>query len=260
MPAVTFTQDDWRRCEITPLPPGRSLIVTIAEGPPPLPAQIAQPDLDRAWQAVRDANPRAFNGPILSADSFDPETNTIPAQRNEYRRLAVWPTLDAGATQLGVTGVLIANDHDATPHVLLGMRSHETRVYGGCWELAPSGGVDPPPTTEDHLDDADLWRALRLEITEELGLPVEPDPARPVAVASDPIGRSLEVVIEQRLSRTVEELIAMASPGEEGEGSSRWEYEQTRWIPLDQIAAFDAAESTRIIPPTRALLRWLALA
>lgn len=240
--------DDARtlRVEILPDAPGRS-----AE---------TERRTDELWARRRDANPRLFNGPVLAwADNplaFD--GTTIRARRDEYRRLTVQPDVATGVMQLSVTGLIVAPDRTGTPHLCIARRAHDTRIYGGMWELAPSGGVDPPPAGDRSLDARDLFTQLLLELTEELGLPVEPDPGTPVCVVTDPIAMSADVVIRVDIVRPVEDLIAHA----EGDAhTSRWEYDAVRWIALDELGRFvRAAGPDACIPPmldVLAFLGWL---
>lgn len=216
-----------------------------------LPADV-EAAVDAVWAARCAANPRFFNGPMLAFEGFDEERGVIRARRDEFKRLAATPDVATGVKQLGVTGVLIAPDAMGEPHVLLGKRSRETRVYGGMWELGPSGGIDAPPRSIDRLDEGDVWRALRAEITEEVGLAVEPDPGRIIGFVDDPIGGSFEVVVRVEIVRPVEDLIAGQPAAGAGDA---WEYEAIRWVAVGEIAAFDAAMGEDVIPPTRGVWR-----
>jgi 8-oxo-dGTP pyrophosphatase MutT (NUDIX family) len=244
---------DWQRCRIDLLTDAEPRVEITDTPPPPPDARV-----DEIWERKRTANPRLFNGPILAFESADPARGVVRARRDEFKSLTVQPEIDRGVTVLGVTGVLIAKDHAGDQHVFLGRRAHATRVYGGMWELGPSGGVDAPPRSADHLDQIDLFKALRVEMTEELGLPIDVERQSrsivPIAFVHDPIGMSYEIVIRVELTVRVEELITM---GDDPERTSAWEYDATRWVPMHRLAEFDAQETDAIIPPTRALFRGL---
>ncbi|MEL6328377.1 MAG: NUDIX domain-containing protein [Planctomycetota bacterium] len=257
MAAPACGQDDWRRCTCWPLDAHAERLRVVVGEPAVEFEPAVETEIERVWASRRASNPRIFDGPILAYRDLVGEE--IRVSRDGFKRLAVHPEVETGVIQLGVTGVLLAPDASGRAHVLFGKRSPQTRVYGDLWELAPSGGVDPPPTTQRELDEADLWRALRVEILEELGLPGEPDPARPRLLCLDPIGPSFEVVIAVQLDRTVEELVSMISPGGQGEGSSRWEYTDLRWVACEELAEFDGLMGAALIPPTRAMLRGLGL-
>lgn len=204
--------------------------------------------IDEAWDRIRAANPRAFNGPILAYTASNPAHNLVRCAREEYKRLAVTPEIETGVIHLGVTGVLGARDEAGVPHVLLGLRSHATRIFGGMWELGPSGGVDPPPIDQGTMDADDVWRVLINEIREEVGLPVDPDPSPPLGLLHDPEGRSCELVVRVTLRRPVEELIALI---DRENRTSRWEYDAVRWVALADLPAFVRREP--VIPTTIAL-------
>lgn len=246
----------YTRCTVWTLPKGAQPRIKILEAPD----EPADPRVDALWDAKVTANPRLFNGPVLNWIDADPERATVRTRRDEFKRLTVQPEIDCAVTHLGVTCILIAPDHTGEPHVFLGKRGAQTRIFGGLWELGPSGGVDAPPRSQDHLDHIDLWKALRLEIAEELGLPIDPDRQSrsidPVAFFHDPIGMSFEVAYRVELTTRVEDLLAMAET-DANQRTSSWEYEATRWLPIAHIPAFDDAENEAIIPPTRALFRAL---
>lgn len=205
-----------------------------------------------AWRRMTGANPRLFNGPILSVRGFDPAPDGRPggvlhAAVDEYRRLAVQPEVPTGTRQLSVTGLLVARDSGGREHVCLGRRSHQTRMYGGLWELAPSGGVDPPGAGAGSLGGEDLWRALVREIEEELALPATPEPVEIVALIADPASFSVDALVRAEVPMPAESLIARARGASSHE---RWEYESVRWVPLADLLAFIAAEP--VIPPLAA--------
>jgi hypothetical protein len=209
---------------------------------------------DAEWARLCAQNPRLFNGPVLAFAGLAPD-GTIRAHRDDYRRLAVQPAVRTGVVQLSVTGLLLAPDHEGTPHVAFGRRSVSTRLYGGLWELAPSGGLDAPPMGTDALDGGDILRHLLAELREEMGLAIDErslarTPA-PVCVALDPRASSADLVLRIELTRPVEELIALADAAPD-----RWEYERVRWVSVAELPAFVAAEGPEsFIPPAVPTLR-----
>lgn len=246
--------NDDSRCVWTSLPSGGSLSIEIDPAPhDPGTNPEQQAAIDAEWGRLCAANPRYFNGPILAYTGSGPTPETIRARRDEFKRLAVRPAIETGVIHLGVTGVLEARDASGSEHVLLGRRSHHTRIFGGMWELGPSGGVDPPPASQRTMDAADVWNVLINEIREEVGLPVEPDPAPPVGLLLDPVGGSMEIVIRVRIARPVEELLAAI---DDDSGTNRWEYDAVRWVAIDELARF--ARTQPVIAATRAMCRGLA--
>lgn len=201
----------------------------------------------RVWERMREAKPRLFNGPISTFNGCDERARTIRAGRDTYQRLTVQPEVDNSVMQFSVTGVLICAEH-----VLLARRSPETRVYPSMWELAPSGGFDPPATElGTPLSGLDAWRQLLRELKEELGLaiPDQQQPGRIVALSADRLASSTDLVFRIDLPSNPADLDSAIT--------SSWEYEETRWLPLPDARIFESDHGAEIIPPTRALLRSL---
>ncbi|MEM1330761.1 MAG: hypothetical protein AAGG07_09390 [Planctomycetota bacterium] len=238
------------------LSPGQ-LRIALDDTRPPTPDEAT---LAR-WETMRRAKPRLFNGPMLAFTSWDAESFTVHSVVDGYQRLAVQPEVPTGVMQLSVTGVLLARDGLGREHVLLGKRADATRLYEGMWELAPSGGIDPPPTdamldSGARLDGFDAWRQLVLEIEEELDLAIAPDPGQIVGLVSDPVAMSTDLVFRVELTRPLEEMRPVDDPSTRTSDAG-WEYRDTRWVATDEIGAFDLREPAEIIPPTRALFRML---
>ena len=235
------------RVEVFPLAPGGgTLRVTVSRGVVP----VNTGAVDQAWAKLMAANPRYFDGPLLSvlnlgpADATQP-TNEVMVRRDRFSRLAVQPGVQTGVRILSVTGVLTARDGDGREHVLLGRRGRGTRIYGGMWELGPSGGLQDPPAPVTELDEAAVFSHLADEVQEEAGLLVEH--GRAVGVARDHAAMSDDIVFVCDMG-PLHEVQGRAGP-------ANWEYEETRWLAVADAAAFDAAHAREIIPPTRALLR-----
>lgn len=201
-----------------------------------------QPAVEERWRAMCAANPRLFDGRMLSYLGFDEAAASITACVASYKHLAVQPQVPTGVTQLGVTGVL-TQGKEKDRRVLLARRGRGTLLYPGRWEVAPSGGVDAPPSQIRQLTIANLREQLRREVHEELGLIVAPADATPIALCHDPVAPSVDIVFGLHISGGVE-------PAE-----LNWEYDDLRWLPLCDLP--HALASIDIIPPSRALLGWL---
>jgi 8-oxo-dGTP pyrophosphatase MutT (NUDIX family) len=213
------------------------------------PAPDATPEVIERWEAMRGEKPRLFNGPVLSYLGWS--DRVVRASRDTYQRLAVQEhepaIVEPAVMQLSVTGLVTALDEHGERHVLVGRRSHATRIYGGMWELGPSGGIDAPPLSQRSLDGFDVFRQLVQEMREETGLPADPDPGPLVAITVDRVATSADLVMRIDLARPVDEIVAHTDrAGEHG-----WEYESTRWIACAEFGAF--VESVPCIPPTVAL-------
>lgn len=208
-------------------------------------APALSPAAESEWSRQKRRNDRLHDGPILSVVSFDPGLNEIAARRDGYARLVVQPRVQTGVRQLSVTAVLIAHDggRNGRAYALMGRRSPGTRIYGGLWELGPSGGLPAPAPCIDTLTAADLHRHLADEIAEEAGLTVRTQGV-PVAYIRDRVAHSDDVVLRYTLGELRE---AAATP-------ANWEYSEVVWMPIDCAAAWDNEDT---IAATRALFRVL---
>lgn len=248
---------------VTPLNPAAAPARILIAPTPPAPHDL-EDSVAQAWDALRRANPRLYDAPILAVAQIDPESNLIVCRRDAYRRLAVQTaepaarSVDTGVYQLSVTGAITALDRAGNPHILIGRRGAETRMYGGLWELAPAGGIDaplPPPNGRDRLGAGDIFAALAKEALEELALDLgsTPHPAR--LVCRDHHARSDDLIIPVRLPAPID-------PRKPPACAARvWEYLDTAWLPLADAPDFVSRHPDACIPPMQALLSdisWLA--
>jgi ADP-ribose pyrophosphatase YjhB (NUDIX family) len=182
---------------------------------------------------------------------MDPGQEVV-CRRSSYKRLTVQPAVATGVEQLSVTGVVMGRNEAGAECVLLGRRGRRTRIYGGMWELAPSGGIEAGPERRT-LCEADLVEQLQREYEEETGSRDRLSAVRAAAVVHDPVAHSYDVVFVCRAP------LAQAVTGLEVQ-PDRWEYEGVRWMPVASLARFDRENSADIIAPTRALLRFFGWA
>lgn len=228
-----------------------SMRIVISDDPPP----AVTDDVAGRWAQARAANPRLFDGPVLSL--IDEHDGALLARRDSYQRLTVQcmePALvEPRVWQLSLTGVLVARDERGIEHTLLGRRSHETRVYGGLWEFAPGGGIDAPEPGAASLSGADIFDHLLLELREEVGLPadgIEMDRARVIGLTPDPAVGSVDIVIRLDLPHALESCCGVG-PG----GEHRWEYERVEWVGLSSLRVF--AQDRELIPPASSIVKAL---
>jgi len=216
-----------------PIPSGRDVTIEIDPAPPPAPDGAER----ERWDALVGENPRHFDAPILAFESYDGLSGVIRARRERYARLALQPGLATGVTILSVTGVITALDERGEPCVLLGRRGASTRVYPGLWELAPSGGIDP--VDADTLTLHDIRAQFAQEASEELGLDLDPSPARPIALQPDIGGRSVDLVLRLDTGAPIDSL----RPG------VSWEIDAHRWVPLGGPVPDGCLETARVAWP-----------
>jgi hypothetical protein len=177
--------------------------------PPGVPAEA-----QRVWNAMVAANPRLFNGPILSFDRLDGDE--LCARSDTYQRLV---THQPGVCHLAVTGVLMDQNS-----VLLGKRTGQTPVHPQAWEFVPSGGLDVP---KKRAQDATIfWKQLLEEMSEEVGTGWQLSMNRVLGLVIDPTVPSADVVI-------------VADVVSRGEASAQaWEHQELRWVRVEDLGSF----------------------
>lgn len=214
---------------------------------PAAPAADPDPGVERAWGRMCAANPRLFEGPILSLADFNAATGEVVCTRETYKRLSVQDQVPTGVVLVAVNGVITAGDADGREHMLLGRRAPGTRMYPGLWELAPAGGLDPP--TGPEFPAAALLAQLSRELTEETGLAEPLANPTPLAYCRDDLARSFNIVLRARVERPIGSL----RPASE----RHWDCDAVRWLPVDEAARLDRDEPDSVIRATRALWRLL---
>lgn len=203
--------------------------------------------LDEAeWARRCAANPRLFNGPMLSAERINPEAGTIVARRAWYKQLVLGVP---DVRLLAVMGVVVARRERGDLCTLIGKRSHNTRLYGGRWELAPAGGLDPVP--ERRMTRAMILQQLAEETREELGVKAKARSADVVALVQNGESRSVDVVVRIEPEASVETLRARLPE------RASWEYDRLTWLPLAQAGGFIARQRTRMTPQSRVVFEYL---
>lgn len=238
---------------IVTVPRGVELCAEIGEMLPRGGEQSAR--IDAVWDELRRGNERLHDGPILRAISIDAESGAVRCRRDTYRSLAVSARLGLGVRQLGVMGVITGRCGAGRGHVLLGRRAAQTRIYPGLWELAPSGGVTPPPMNVPGLGLRDLAAALADEADEELGLDLSGQDIAAIAVLRDAHACSDDIVLRVDLAEPIDARRGVCPAS--NEAMDRWEYLDVAWIAMDDLGGFVGEHRSAIAPPTRALLRWL---
>jgi hypothetical protein len=218
--------------------------------PPPHDAAAAA----SLWRSMCDANPRLFDGPILSVSVIESKGESIHALRvrcGSYAALAVQNPqiaghVETGTDQLSVTAVVLAKGQSGRERVLLGRRGANTRIYPSMWELGPSGGVDPPSLDTHEVTRDMIEKQVDAETHEEIGESLRVRVESIPAITYDPIARSYDIVALCRAESIFSPDFAQAN----------WEYEGSLWISLSEIATFDREHARSIIAPTRSLFRF----
>ncbi len=200
--------------------------------------------VDEAWDQLCASNPKYFNAPILIFDAYDPASGVISAHIGEYKHHAVRQSVDLGISLLAVTAVLCRPDRARNaPTYLIGKRSTQSHMYGGLWELGPSGGIEPP-RGDTGISLRGLIEQVDREVREEIGLSVIHQPAAAVSLVHDTHAGSTDIHIG----------IVLADAHEP---DPNWEYDDTRWVTLDELLAWCDEKPDEIIPTTIAHANFL---
>lgn len=210
-------------------------------GPP-----AASAEVKRAWAGLCAANPRLFDGPVLSVVWFDADEASMLTRPDRYQRLAVQPRVATGVRMLGVTALLSSRDEAGGERLMLGRRGASTRIYGGMWELGPAGGLDSWHAGQLVIDPAAIIEQAADEVQEEAGLDVSGGSI--IGLVRDDTACSYDVVVRIEVGRG--EARAARADG--------WEYSEIAWLAREEAPAFLAGE--RVIEPARAVLRALGWA
>jgi 8-oxo-dGTP pyrophosphatase MutT (NUDIX family) len=239
------SEETWRsQVEVIRFGAGvKSVRVVVEEGEAP----GASADVEKVWGEMARANPRLFNGAILAVTSIDAATGVIVARRETYQRLVVQPRVATGVRQLSVTGVVVKGSIDvaeptsmARSQVMLGRRGNQTRMYAGLWELGPAGGVEPPGRGVREIDHPGLVEELRREAREEAGIEIVGE-GEALGVVYDRLAQSYDVVVE-------------VLAGEASLAGDAWEYQEMRWVTLEELRVWERERGGELIPPTRAMV------
>jgi len=249
--ALTMVVRSIRGVEAWPAPVGGRLVVTMNHGRGVVRDARVIAAVEARWGELVAANPRMFNGPLLSVVGADLGSGAIECGRDDFKQLAVQDRVKTGVEILAVSGVVVARDGRGREHVLLGKRGAQTRVYGGMWELGPSGGMPLPRDGVAALGLDDFVEHLREETREEAGIEMDGAACTCVGFCRDFVAHSLDVMVRVEMRERIEELVSR---------SRDWEYEDVKWVAVDEVAAFDQQHAPEIIGPTRAFFRVLGWA
>ncbi len=228
------------------------------------PAAALRADEAIVWEAACAANSRLHDGGIAALVAIEQGSPvpgvTIRLRRERYARLVIDTPGMVAPTMLGVKGVLIGRDAQGEPHVFIQRRHAHTRVYPGCWEIGPGGGLDVSGEAI-ALTPAALVEQLRSEIRGEMGL----DAATVgLGVGGELSGHSASFGLEDRAAQSFDVCFVVAWPGvidaacPPGDAGVRdWEVTQTAWLAKAEAAAWVKSAGERVAPPMRAILRHL---
>ena len=108
---------------------------------------------------------RIFNGKLLSADEWT--GNQLTGHFVEYKHYVAQARDPALINVLNIAPICVCSYSVADNHILIGKRSDHVTDYQNCFELVPSGGIDPSAVQQDSIN---FIKQFELELKEEAGL------------------------------------------------------------------------------------------
>jgi isopentenyldiphosphate isomerase len=233
---------------ILPVSAAETLSFDVRESPPIPPA--AATGMETLWAQYRAENRNLFDGPVALIYADLPARPARVLVRSTYKAHLCLEI--EHMYSLGVQGVVIGRDAAARPHILLGRRSSDVRMYPGLWENAPSGHVPPPPPRLSSVDQSHFVQTLIDEGTEELGLDLAAATPRFVALLQDDAARSLDIMLRFDLPEPIDPR-SLPCPTQ----ANRWEYAESAWLAIADLGLWMTANAHAMSPPTLALMRWI---
>jgi len=199
--------------------------------------------VDAEWASLRASNARLHDGLILSVRSVDVASGVVRCGRERFRRLAARPAVATGALLLGVTGVVSRVGRGRESEVLLVRRGAQTRVYGGLWEVGPSGGVECPGPGVGRIGLAEVMASLDVELREEVGIERVVEMGPLLGLVEDRRAFSLDVVVG-----------CVVEAGSQVGATGSWEASGVCWGSTGSVVA---EFGERLAPSSRVLVEWL---
>lgn len=200
-----------------------------------------QATVDSIWEEEKRLKGEAlFDGLILNA--IDVSAHRLAGHWINYQyALAAYRQPDL-AKRLGVHTVAVNGITMAGKRVLLARRAKFVSQNPGCWELVPSGGIDPTAKRDNGV--VDHRSALLTELEEETGLSRERVKAvEPLILVLDPSTSTWEMVLEIHLV------------GETTPQLTSSEYEEFTWVDRTELRSFlDRYDDEEVVPLTRTLV------
>lgn len=222
-----------------------SSTTTILAEPSALKFKLSDVDqllIEKIWDAEKKrTNGRLFNGELFSITSWDEQQ--VVGSFVEYKLFLAQKKAPELAKKfpihpLSVSGLTIRGDN-----VLFAQRAADVAQDPLCYELAPSGGVDPSSLVGNHID---LTKQLMLELQEETGLITEMIKGiHPFALIRDLQSRLTEICVEIIVDEIKGKIVNHPID----------EYIQFFWIPKKDIPHFIAKHHDRFVPMSLHVLK-----
>ena len=183
-----------------------SIVIQMMEAPTERLPPGLENQIDRVWKQGLARGELLFNGPVLAVR--DPEPNArrpSPASTRSSTPSGTTPLCvrPSGWAALAVSGAALCEGH-----LVFARRSRTVSQHPGQWELAPSGGIEPP----NDLGRRQVEAATQLlqELEEELGvMPGQVGRMAPIISVLDETSLVLDIGVRIELSISQSTLLTL---------------------------------------------------
>lgn len=203
--------------------------------------------VDRIWDAAQAHHEgRLFNGRFLNYVGF--EKGRLIGEFVEYKHYLAQKFEPGLKESLRICPIAISCLCLSNDKVLIGKRSLVVTDYKGCYELVPSGGIDPSIVENGKVN---VVKQALIELNEETGIVDVPVSCLPTLVVHDLTSNSYEVCVHIELHRSQwnasvliegeaelkkrEEIFFEKKMVEKGLFRSSYEYTQLEWMSLGEL-------------------------
>lgn len=196
-------------------------------------SDVEEAEVNRLWSlAQKQHGGRLFNGLIFSFVAFDQGKlwGSFVDYKYYMAQLAV-PELKASwqIHPIAISCICVWGER-----VLLGQRSSLVTDFPGCFELAPSGGIEPAAAVNGRID---VVKQALIELEEE------------AFIVSGQVKTCLPMALVQELTSGTYEMCMRMELHEGGEVlASSEEYTKLQWMSQKQLKAFASLERGRFVP------------
>lgn len=196
-------------------------------------------EVNRIWEEQQKLR-LLFDGLLFSVQSV--EENCLHGHWVDYRYMIAQRYSPALQPVLKIVPLGISAFTTCGNLVLVGKRADHVANYPGCYECAPSGGVDPSTVSGTEVD---LLKLISKELEEEVGIHHhDVESVKLILLCYDTVLNTYELISRIVLKGEAMQKIA---PSEE--------YPEIFWLPREEINAFLNLHQDTIIPLSRQLLK-----
>jgi hypothetical protein len=191
--------------------------------------------IENIWNHEVDRRPsHLYNGQILNVVSFG--SDKMVAEFVDYKYFLAQLRDPNFEPVLGLRTMAVSGITTVIDKVLMGKRSDTVTNFPKCYELVPSGGIDPGSVVDNKID---LIKQFELELWEETGISVtEIKQIRPRALVYDDNLKMYDLCAEIVVNYSV--LKEPLDPSEE--------YEDMEWIAKSDIARQVRRHKEQFVP------------